>query len=272
MRTSGFHQVLVVNGDARSQKDEGDYFPEWLRELVVALVRPVPVSATVLRQGLSKGAIREHPMTVDDGYRDTLQTDVDWDIHLQDATHAKSSNSIVLRSENAFVASSRLSYASGAGWSGVFDSPKNFHGAPIARQVSILNPRTNATVKVLEDLNVASSAALFASLPDISPDPIETAVVSDEEFHEHMQPTAPAVMPAVKTPGPSEVTLWVDIATDRAGQIRLATGPLADMRTPSVQAYFNGLKITPFERNGHAVQAVGRVYITFAIPREPLPK
>ena len=41
VRADGFHQVQVVNGTKVWEKNEGEYFPEWLRELAEALVRPV---------------------------------------------------------------------------------------------------------------------------------------------------------------------------------------------------------------------------------------
>ncbi len=38
-----FSQALVVNGDAVSEKNTGDYFPFWLDELVTAMVDPLPM-------------------------------------------------------------------------------------------------------------------------------------------------------------------------------------------------------------------------------------
>src|ERR1700761_655140 len=38
VRSPEFHQILIINGNSEWQKNEGDYFPEWLRETVVALV------------------------------------------------------------------------------------------------------------------------------------------------------------------------------------------------------------------------------------------
>ena len=38
-----FSQTLVVNGDAVSEQDTGDYFPFWLNELITAAVNPLPM-------------------------------------------------------------------------------------------------------------------------------------------------------------------------------------------------------------------------------------
>src|SRR5713101_6718682 len=37
VRSPGFHQIVIVNAGKEWQKNEGDYFPEWLRETAVAL-------------------------------------------------------------------------------------------------------------------------------------------------------------------------------------------------------------------------------------------
>jgi len=50
VRSPEFHQVAIRNGSQEWQKNEGDYFPEWLREIAVALIDPIPASADVLNQ------------------------------------------------------------------------------------------------------------------------------------------------------------------------------------------------------------------------------
>ncbi len=37
-----FHQMQVVNGDHVWQKNDGDYFPNWLRQTAVELIDPLP--------------------------------------------------------------------------------------------------------------------------------------------------------------------------------------------------------------------------------------
>src|ERR1700733_11702590 len=40
VRSPEFQQIEVVDGGRDWQKNEGDYFPEWLRVIAVALVKP----------------------------------------------------------------------------------------------------------------------------------------------------------------------------------------------------------------------------------------
>jgi hypothetical protein len=41
VRSPEFHQITIVSGGREWQKNEGDYFPEWLREVAVELIAPV---------------------------------------------------------------------------------------------------------------------------------------------------------------------------------------------------------------------------------------
>jgi hypothetical protein len=63
VRSPQFHQIEVVDGARVWQKNEGDYFPEWLRETALELIRPVPPLEQVLDQVKSAEVRRMGPMT-----------------------------------------------------------------------------------------------------------------------------------------------------------------------------------------------------------------
>src|SRR6185312_15065563 len=42
VRSPGFHQIEIVSDGSVWQKNDGEFFPEWLRETAVAVVKPVP--------------------------------------------------------------------------------------------------------------------------------------------------------------------------------------------------------------------------------------
>jgi hypothetical protein len=46
----GFHLVEIADGPRHWQHAEGDYFPEWLREISTAIIQPVPNRDQVLAQ------------------------------------------------------------------------------------------------------------------------------------------------------------------------------------------------------------------------------
>ncbi len=49
IQSPDFSQTLIVNGDKISEQDTGDYYPFWLRELVTALVDPLPMLESLKR-------------------------------------------------------------------------------------------------------------------------------------------------------------------------------------------------------------------------------
>ena len=104
VRSPEFHQVEVVNGDRGWQKNDGDYFPEWLRETAVALIRPVPL-LQVLEQ-VKAAEVR----------RIGLMTNLSWT-----TTTGTAEVRNISRSSIAWQTSTGLLlYASGFGWGGEF--------------------------------------------------------------------------------------------------------------------------------------------------------
>ena len=50
VRSPEFHQIEIVDGAHDWQKNEGDYFPQWLQQTAEELIRPVPPLNEVLEQ------------------------------------------------------------------------------------------------------------------------------------------------------------------------------------------------------------------------------
>jgi hypothetical protein len=49
IQSPDFSQTLIVNGDAVSETNTGDYYPYWLHELVTAIFDPLPIAAEIKR-------------------------------------------------------------------------------------------------------------------------------------------------------------------------------------------------------------------------------
>jgi len=47
-QVAGFYQIEIVNGGRDWQKTDGDFLPEWLREIALELIRPIPPLDEVL--------------------------------------------------------------------------------------------------------------------------------------------------------------------------------------------------------------------------------
>jgi hypothetical protein len=49
IKAAGFSQTLIVDGGKVSERDKGDYYPFWLRDLVTAIFDPLPMLAQLKR-------------------------------------------------------------------------------------------------------------------------------------------------------------------------------------------------------------------------------
>ena len=133
-----FHQTLIVDGDKRWEKNDGDYFPEWLRELAVALVRPVPLPVDVLVKRIKTGDVR----------RMARQVIVNWDATTEFDNEQANGSGVLSTTEDLGL----LFYTNGPEWGAEYKDYREFHGRMIAQAVSAGHIQVTARIGVLEDL------------------------------------------------------------------------------------------------------------------------
>ncbi len=256
-----FHQVLIVDGSRQWQKNEGDYFPEWLRELAVAIVQPVPIPIGVLLERAKSAEVRQIHLPSKSG-PDTHQTNIEWpEINRATDFQANGKGHLALLNGQLF-------YTGGAGWDGLYHDFEDFHGRSIARTVSSGHIEVTAKIAVLEDLG-AVSADLFNAAATGTDEPIEVAILDETSLRKNLVSAAtPVAWPAIKD-GPLEGIVWTEVVIDRTGHIREMIPPIADnagVNDTAVEA-FRAMTFKPFLRNGVAVQASGRLSMPFKTVR-----
>jgi hypothetical protein len=247
-----FHQVQVVSGGRIWQKNDGDYFPEWLQETAVELIDPLPKLQDALSQ--IDGADIKHLMG---------STYIEWMI--------PSTNGQVQSWIGATVAladSTGLLFYDGAfGWGGLFAGYKNFHGRMVPYKVSVGSPEVTAKVVVLEELKEA--AGLFdASASGGDAHLLQTVLMNEMDARQHLEPTGPIAWPAVKG-GPPEGVATADIVVDREGRVR-DVGPVVsannDLNDFTLQQLLS-MRFKPFVRDGVPVQVLTRITLSFKTSR-----
>lgn len=151
LRSPEFHQIEIVDGAHDWQKNEGSYFPEWLRETAVESIKPVPPLDEVLDQVKTAEVRRIGPMT-----------NINWT-----TTSGTAEVKNILRSYVALHdGTGLLLYAGGFGWGGEFKDYGSFHGRMIARTVNVGDPQVTAKVTMLEDLGNAPED--FSTQPQLA--------------------------------------------------------------------------------------------------------
>jgi hypothetical protein len=68
LKSPGFHQIEIMNNGRDWQQNEGDFLPEWLREIALELIRPIPPLDEVL----------EHAKTAETRTIMGRQVNIDW--------------------------------------------------------------------------------------------------------------------------------------------------------------------------------------------------
>lgn len=246
-----FHQIAIQDGDRRWEKNDGDYFPDWLRELEQAIIRPVPLPMDVLAKRVKTGEVK-HLMG--------LQTNINWEPTTDfDNEQANGKGYIALTDKTGL-----LSYTGGPGFGGYYHDFRDFHGRMIAYTVASGYVEVTAKVSVLEDLGTMPNNFFDTNAPGGDLHPIDTLVLSEEDLRKNLLPGTTFNWPALAD-GPLEGVVWTEVVLDRTGKIREMIPPIAD--NPGVkdaaEAGFKSMQFQPILRNGVPVEATGRISVRF---------
>lgn len=255
VKSPEFHQIVIVDGGREWQKNDGDYFPEWLRELAEAIVRPVPLPMDILLQRVKTAEVR---------HIGDLQTNINWSSS-DGAGDAQSNGNGYLALTNK---TGLLSYTGGPGWSGQYHDFKDFHGRIVAYTVASGNLEVTAKISILEDLVNTPDGFFDTIAPAGDTHPIETVVLGEEELRKSLLPTKPIEWPPVAD-GPLEGVVWTQAVVDRTGKIHEIVPPISD--NPGVKGAaeeaLRAMQFQPIMRDGVPVQATGRLSLRFKTVR-----
>jgi hypothetical protein len=253
VRSPQFHQVQIVDGERLWQKNEGGYFPEWLRETAEELVRPAVLTPDVLAQ--MRGA--EVRRLMGGSY-------LNWAI--------PSSNGQVQKTMGAGISirddSGLLFTANGFGWGGLFHDYSKFHNRMVARKVSVGSPEVTARVVVLEDLGSEPDGWFDANAPGADPQPIATLLMDEPAMRKNLATGGDFTWPALKD-GPLQGVLTTEISIDRTGAVREIGTLVSDNPGVDDAAHeqIARLRFTPFVANGAPVQVFSRFTVAFKTTR-----
>jgi hypothetical protein len=253
VRSPEFHQVTIVKGDQEWQQNEGDYFPEWLREIAVALIDPVPNMDYVLEQ-VETGEVRKL----------MGMTHFSWMVMSTDGNVEKRMGCAIAIADSTEL----LLYGGCLGWGGEYKEYKSFHGRMVARIVSAGTPEVKAKITTLEDLRDASPI-FFDTAASVGDQPLlRTVVVEEGSLRKNLLPTTPLVWPTLQD-GSLEGGITTNVVVDRTGNVREIGTVLSDNPGVSEVARkaISQMRFKPYLQGGVAVQVVSRITIPFKTVR-----
>lgn len=252
LHSKEFNQVEVVNDAKDWQKNEGDFFPEWLREGAVAVVKPVPDLDHVLSQ------VKTAEVKVLFG-----ETHISWVDMGTDGTVSKGIGAgLTLREDGS------LDGGSGIGWSSYVERTSagdfiDFHGRKVAHQVEA---GAQLKVTLLEDLK--ETPAGFFEAPATGDAPIRTLVVDELTERKNLIPGPAPAWPTLDQGPLTGVTLST-VVIDRAGTVREVGTPVSD--NPGLNGaamdWIRGMRFRPMLLNGQPVQVVTTITLPFKTTR-----
>ena len=252
VRSPEFHQIEIVDGSRDWQKNEGDYFPEWLREIAVELIRPVPLDQVL--EHVKTGEVR-HIMG---------QINVDWITNTGTAeVHNIVRSGVALREDTG-----QLLYAFGFGWGGEFKDYQSFHGRTVARTVSQGSPEVTAKVTVLEDLGQVPADFVNAGAAGGDPQPMQTVLLDEVSLRKNLLPQEPVPWPPLQD-GSLEGNVTTDVVVDREGKVR-ELGVVVSENSAINEAgrqRILAMRFKPFLVNGLPVQAMSQITVPFKTVR-----
>lgn len=258
VRSPEFHQILIVDGANEWQKNDGDYFPDSLRELAEAIVRPVPIPMDVLMKHVKDGEVKTIRLPNRTNGSIMQQINVNWEASGGSGDEQENGDGYVALLGDPAM----LFYTGGPGWSGEYHDFKDFHGRMIARTVG------KAKIDVLEDLGSTPPGFFDTNAPGGDLRLIDTVILSEADLRKNLASSKDFVWPTVEQ-GPLEGQVWTRIVVDRSGHIRDMLPPIADnpaMRD-AAEAGFRSMQFQPFMQNGMPVQAWGKVSVRFKTVR-----
>jgi hypothetical protein len=251
-RSDEFHQILIVSGGKEWQQTEGEYFPEWLRELSVALIEPIPDLDAVLKQ------------VADSDVRNLMgSVHVSWEMMSSDGKIEKAMGAGI----DVDGRTGLLSYGGALGWGGGYKDYQNFHGRMVARKVSGGSPEVTARVTILEDLKDIPNG-LFDIPTGEKGDLLHTIVIPEGELRKNLQPGAPVDWPALRD-GPLDGAVTTEVVVDRVGRVREVGTIVSDNPGLSETAgkFISAMQFKPYLQNGSPVQVVSRITMPFKTKR-----
>jgi hypothetical protein len=253
LRSPEFHQIEIVDGANDWQKNEGDYFPEWLRETAVALVKPVPPLEQVLEQ-VRTAEVR----------RLMGQTNIGW-ITATGTPEVKNirRSGVALRDSTG-----QLLYSYGFGWGGEFKDLTSFHGRMIARTVNVGSPQVTAKVTTIEDLGETPAGFFDATAKGADPRPPRAVLIDEPTLRKNLLPMESPSWPTVQD-GPLEGNVTTEIVVDREGKVR-DLGPVISENSrvnDTGKKAVGAMRFTPFLSGGVPVQVMSQITVPFKTVR-----
>jgi hypothetical protein len=209
VQSAGFTQTLIVNGDKVSEKLTGDYYPFWLRDLVTALLDPLPMADQLK-------AMQGQLEIPEDSAKSNSCLNMQVKVGIAPAQNTLSMG---------FCFGGRgglLQAAVTPGYKAQFDNYLPFRKKMVARTIKAeFAPNVVLTAKItqLDELSSPDEKLVAIDTPTPAADQIKTFQVTEGSARALALNTPAMVWPTVRE-GKTDGVMSVYVSVDRSGQVR----------------------------------------------------
>ena len=256
IRSPHFNQTLILNNGKQWQKCDSDYLPQWLNNLAVELVRPVPISFDELASHVKTAEVkhlsfRGTPMSTNMQWAESMGVGPElgqemWYLDLKDDPGI-------------------ITLAMGRGFSAELSDYASFERRNVARTIG--SDDITAKITILEKLGEMPKDFFDTNLPNGDAQPIVMITLTQAELEKNLI-NSNFQWPPVEN-GPFEGLAGTEITVDRAGKVR-ELGMLTPENPGLKNAAESGLRslqFKPFVRDGVPVEVTGRFVVRFKTHR-----
>ena len=207
IRSKSFEQTVVVNGSERLEKNSGDYYPQWLNDIVVAMLEVAPQHLV--------NDVAQLPDTVVSGKAVSIR-------YQPSSTDGKATNAW-WGSVN-IAPSGLLTWISGRFFSAGFKGYIPFHGRYVPQTIETFPPVPHGDVNTqvnVADFSPADESMFAIEKPTPAEDQLRLVTMDEVEYRKAaIDPPAMRWPPVSRRPTTGVLSMY--IVTDSAGKVREA--------------------------------------------------
>lgn len=266
VRSPEFHQIEVVDGNHDWQKNEGDYFPEWLRQVGIELIRPVPPLDDVLAN-VKSAEVRSFANPIKP---ELSQSNFGWVVNTGTAeVHNVSRSNVAINTSSGL-----LLYAGGLGWGCElvwgkdFKDYFDFHGRRIARAVNVGSPQVTAKVVTLEDLGDVPTGFFDTTVRGGDREPLRTVLIDETALRKNLVPADTQPWPPLQD-GPLQGNVTTTVVIDREGKVRELESIVSENSAinDAGRQRILAMRFKPFVEDGIPIQVMSQITVPFKTTR-----
>lgn len=259
-----FSQVKTVNGDQVQEKNDGDYYPRWLENFVLAILDPLPMAKN-LRGRDDVGAPRAEP------------TEGSEYCFIRDGRHGDITDEMSFGQVCFWGLERHIDRAYGFNYTMIFSNWKKFGAkqVPRAYRTNVLDEDpVVGRLTLLEELKQPDEAMFTVHSSTPANDRISITPVSTQQGENLIEKVPEIQWPPVRE-GNTQGFITVYVRTDRTGQVREASKRNADQQrelaTFAIQQALN-YKFKPLLVDGVPQQIETSLVVHFSTSiNDPIP-